>query len=427
MIFAYRIFTNILYPFLFILLYVRVILKKEDPKRYKEKIFIKKKEKINNPKSSLIWFHAASIGEFKSIIPIIKEVNAKKANYEFLITTNTLSSGNLASSEIKRFNNVQHRFMPYDVEHLIEKFLKIWQPKHIILVDSEIWPNLILKAHQKKIPLALINARLTKKSFNRWNIFPKTAKKIFQKFDLCLCSNKESKKFLETLNAKNVRYEGNIKFIKRSEDWEFNEKNTETLINSRFWVAASIHKEEDIFCLNTHLELKKKFNDIVTIIAPRHIDRVNKIKLLCDNFKLKTQILNKEDIISKDKEIIIINSFGNLHNYFRHAKSVFIGKSMIKKLKNDGGQNPIDAVNLNCKIYHGHYVSNFEEVYSFLNDHKISQKISNYNELSKYLIEDLKYPQKKEQNIINPIPALGKKILNNTIILVENFLNDQNK
>ena len=427
MILLYRVLTNILYPFLLIALLLRVFFKKEDPKRYKEKIFIKNKERIDSLKTNLIWFHAASIGEFKSIIPIINEINAKKTNYEFLITTNTLSSGNLASIEIKKFNNVRHRYMPYDIGHLIEKFLKIWKPKKIILVDSEIWPNLILKAHQKKIPLALINARLTKKSFVRWSVFPKTAKKIFQKFDLCLCSNRETKKFLETLSAKNVRFEGNIKFIKRSEDWEFNEKNTKTLTRLRFWVAASIHREEDIFCLKAHLELKKKFDDIVTIIAPRHIDRVNKIKLLCDNFKLKTQILNKEDVILKDKEIIIINSFGNLHDYFRHAKSVFIGKSIIKKLKNDGGQNPIDAVNLNCKIYHGQYVSNFEEVYNFLNDNKVSQKISSYNELSKYLIEDLRYPQKKEQNIINPIPALGKKILNNTMTLIENFLNDQNK
>ena len=99
---------------------------------------------------------------------------------------------------------------------------------------------------------------------------------------------------------------------------------------------------------------------------------------------------------------------------------------MTHKLKNDGGQNPIDAVNLNCKIYHGQYVSNFEEVYSFLNDHNISKKISNYKELSENLIEDLNCPQKEEGNIINPIPALGKTILNNTITLLENFLNDQN-
>ena len=427
MILAYRILTNILYPFLFILLFIRIFFKKEDPKRYKEKIFIKNQERNFIAQSNLIWFHAASIGELKSIIPIIHEINLKKTNYEFLITTNTLSSGNLASLELKKFNNVQHRFMPYDVGHLIEKFLNIWQPKSIILVDSEIWPNLILNAYQKKIPLALINARLTKKSFDRWNLFPKTAKKIFQKFNLCLCSNKQTKKFLETLNAKNVRYEGNIKFTQRSEGWEFNEKNSTTLRSLRFWIAASIHKEEDIFCVKTHLELKKKFKDIVTIIAPRHIDRVNKIELLCDNFKLKTQILNKDDIISKDKEIIVINSFGNLHDYFRHAKSVFIGKSMIHKLKNDGGQNPIDAVNLNCKIYHGQYVSNFEEVYSFLNDHNISKKISNYKELSENLIQDLNSPQKKEGNIINPIPALGKTILNNTITLLENFLNDKNK
>ena len=180
MILAYRIFTNILYPFLFLLLYIRVILKKEDPKRYKEKIFIKNREKNNNVKSNLVWFHAASIGEFKSIIPIIKEINLKKKNYEFLITTNTLSSGNSASLELKRFSNVQHRFMPYDVEHLIEKFIDIWQPKRIILVDSEIWPNLILKAHQKKIPIALINARLTKKHLAGGEFFLKQQKKFFK-------------------------------------------------------------------------------------------------------------------------------------------------------------------------------------------------------------------------------------------------------
>ena len=175
----------------------------------------------------------------------------------------------------------------------------------------------------KKIPLALINARLTKKSFDRWNLFPKTAKKIFQKFNLCLCSNEQTKKFLETLDAKNVRYEGNIKFIQRSEGWEFNEKNSTTLRSLRFWVAASIHKEEDIFCVKTHLELKKNFKDIVTIIAPRHIDRVNKIKLLCNNFELKTQILNNEDIISKDKEIIVINSYGNYMIIFDMPKAFF--------------------------------------------------------------------------------------------------------
>ena len=108
------------------------------------------------------------------------KINLKKTNYEFLITTNTLSSGNLASSELKKFNNVQHRFMPYDVEHLIEKFLNIWQPKNIILVDSEIWPNLILNAYQKKIPLALINARLTKKSLIDGIFFPKQQKKFFK-------------------------------------------------------------------------------------------------------------------------------------------------------------------------------------------------------------------------------------------------------
>ncbi len=110
MILAYRILTNILYPFLFILLLIRIFFKKEDPKRYKEKIFINNQERNNVFKSNLIWFHAASIGEFKSIMPIIKEINLKKKNYEFLITTNTRSSGNLALLEFEKFNNIKHGF-----------------------------------------------------------------------------------------------------------------------------------------------------------------------------------------------------------------------------------------------------------------------------------------------------------------------------
>ena len=184
MILAYRILTNILYPFLFIFLYSRVLLKKEDPTRYKEKILVKHFNVTKTKNYELLWFHAASVGEFKSIIPIIKDLNKKKSNIEFLITTATLSSGQLAKSELQKFNNAYHRFMPMDVNYLIEKFLILWKPKRIFLIDSEIWPNLILKAKENNIPISLLNARLTKKSFNRWKIFSKTAEKIYRQ---CFC------------------------------------------------------------------------------------------------------------------------------------------------------------------------------------------------------------------------------------------------
>ena len=131
------------------------------------------------------------------------------------------------------------------------------------------------------------------------------------------------------------------------------------LSNLRFWVAASTHKEEDIFCLKTHVELKKTYSDIKTIIAPRHLNRTSRIVKLSNSFNLRTQILNRNDEIYPENDVVIINSFGVLQKFFLYAKSVFIGKSIIKKLKNDSGQNPIEAAKLGCKVYHGPYVYNF--------------------------------------------------------------------
>jgi len=426
MIIAYRILTLILYPFLFIFLFYRVLVKKEDPKRFKEKIlsshFNVKKE--NNNK--LCWFHAASIGEFKSIIPIIEELKNKDQNLNFLITTTTLSSGNLAKTELERFINVEHRYFPFDISFLIEKFLNQWKPDRILIVDSEIWPNLILKAKQLEIPIALINARLTEKSFNRWINFSKIAKKIFGIFDLCLCCNSETKSFLKNLNARNLHFKGNIKLIGEIDPQKIKNTNEYFLQKNRFWLAASTHEGEEFFCLRTHIKLKKEFKDIKTIIVPRHIVRVSKISNLSQKLNLSFQILNKNEKILENTEIIIINHFGVLNNYFKYAKSVFMGKSMIKKLKSEGGQNPLEAAKLQCKIYHGPYVYNFGDIYKILEENNLSKKINNFEELSHHLALDLMNPNKNNE-ISNKVKDLGHKTLLDTMKLINNFVYNDNK
>ena len=423
MILTYRIFVTLIYPLLCFFIYFRKILRKEHPERYKEKIAISffnaVKRKVN---SKLIWFHAASIGELKSIIPIIKELNSKNNNLEFLITSITLSSSNLAKVEFEKYNNVYHRFMPLDVGFLINKFLHVWKPDRIFLVDSEIWPNLILKANENKIPLALINARITLKTFKRWSIFPATAKKIFNLFNLCLTSNEETKNYLKKLNAKNIYFNGNIKLINKVDKIDIINLNEKILLNNRFWFAASTHKEEDLFCLKTHLRLKEKFKDLITIIAPRHIERVSDIKYSGEKLNIKMQILNKNEIILKDTEIVIINSFGILQNYFKYAKSVFIGKSIINKFKYNGGQNPIEAAKLGCKVYHGPYVYNFKEIYSILAKNNISKEITTFEELSTNLIQDLKDYKKKDSQISDIINDLGQKTLTDTMKNINKFL-----
>ena len=422
MVSVYRFLTQILYPFLIIFTYCRKFINKEHPERYKEKILpthfnVKKKDK-----SKLIWFHAASIGEFKSILPLVEKLNTGNNSLKFLITTSTLSSGNLAVEELKKFDNIEHRYFPYDVPFLISKFLTLWKPDKIFLVDSEIWPNLILTAHQKKIPIALINARLTLKSFNRWMMFYRTAKEIFEKFELCLCANNETKNYLNKLNVKKVDFVGNIKLATQIKIDKIDNFNEEFLTKKRFWLAASTHTSEDIFCIKTHLKLKEKFSDIITIIAPRHIERSKKIMSLAKKYSLKTQILNKNEEILSNKEIIIINYFGGLNNLYRHAKSVLIGKSISKEFENDGGQSPIEAAKLNCKIYNGPYVYNFEDIYKIFERKNISKTVQNYEELSKNLSYDLELSNTPKNEFSNLIENLGQKTLSDTMNIINKFL-----
>ena len=140
------------------------------------------------------------------------------------------------------------------------------------------------------------------------------------------------------------------------------------------WCAASTHPNEEEIILKTHNLLKQKGIKIITIIIPRHINRSNEIDKISSNFNLKSQIVNKFEDLSKDSEILIINSIGEMINYFQNCESIFMGKSLSKKLIKVGGQNPIEPAKCGCKIYHGPYISNFKEIYRYLREKKLHVK-----------------------------------------------------
>ena len=422
--FLYRTIAFIIYPLLIILIFFRKIFNKEDKDRYKEKIFSSSFRVKRTNGLKLVLFHAASIGEFKSIIPIIKELEKKNENLEFLVTTQTTSSANLANIELKRFKKATHRYLPLDVNFLMKKFLSNWKPDAIFLVDSEIWPNLIFLANRRGIPLGIINARITRKTYDRWKLFPKMARSIFGLFDLCIVSNTETKKYLENFNAKNVFYFGNLKFCENLEKTQFFNKNSKFLESNKFWLAASTHEGEDDFCLNTHIELRKKIKNVKTIIVPRHISRVKRIKKMGENLNLACQILNPDEEMLDNKEIIIINSFGKLQSFYKYSKSVFIGKSIIKKFEDVGGQNPIEAAKLGCKIYHGPYVYNFKDVYLILAQKNVSKQVNNYRELVENLIFDLNNSKENNLEFISLTNQLEQKILNDSMEKINFFINE---
>ena len=420
----YRAFTFVLYPLLIILIFLRKFSKKEDNKRYKEKIFSSHFNIQRKQNFKLFWFHAASIGELKSILPVINELSKKKNHLEFLITTVTLSSSLIAEKELKKFSNAKHRFFPLDVNFLINRFLNMWKPDAIFLVDSEIWPNLILSAKEKKIPIAIINARITKKTFLRWNYFKSFAKEIFSSFDFSLSSNSETVNFLNIFNAKNIFFEGNLKLSNQIKLEEIKDINDNLLKESKVWVAASTHEGEEIFCIKTHLLLKKDLKNVISIIAPRHINRINQIEKLCQSFNLNYQVLRKGELIQEKKEIIIINYFGNLPAYFKLASSVFVGKSLIKKLKEVGGQNPIEAAKLGCKIYHGPYIYNFFEIYKILNQNHVSKKVESSYELANFLKSD--FTSENNEKLSSFMDSIGKKTLDSNMKVINKFLFHEN-
>ena len=418
----YRCLTIFLFPLALFLIFCRSIFNKEDKLRYKEKIFSSAFKSNRNSEKKLFWFHAASVGEFLSILPLIEEINNSSKNIDFLITTVTLSSSKLLEKKLNQYNNITHRFFPLDTEGLSRNFLNIWKPDLVFFVDSEIWPNFLFKIKEKKIPLVLINGRITKKTYNKWKIFPNFARKVFNNFDLCLVASEESKNNLEQLQVKNLTYIGNLKFSAKNRTENLNKPNKEILDRFKVWCAASTHEGEELIALKVHIEIKKKYNNILTIIIPRHINRVSYIKNLSNRFDLNSQILNDNDTINTDTEILIINSFGVLSKYFNYCKNIFIGKSFIKKLELVGGQNPIEAAKSGCKIFHGPYVYNFQEVYGFLKSYGISEQVNDVEELSKKIIENLENPKKINEQQIDLLNIYGEKILKQIIKELNKFI-----
>ena len=416
MIYIYRVLTNIFFPIFVLIIFVRRFYNKEHKTRYKEKIFISHFNIKRDNEKKIFWFHASSIGEVKSIMPLIKEINSKNRNINFLITTTTFSSGELIKNKISKDQNIIHRYFPLDTNKLVKSFLDQWRPDMAFFVDSEIWPNFLLNIKEKDIPLILINARITKKTLKKWKYFSSFSKKIFNTFDLCLAASKESQKNLKSLFAKNIKFLGNLKFIQNPEKRLLDKKNIRILNKFKVWCAASTHDGEDQLCIKAHIYLKTKHKKIITIIIPRHISRAKNIYNLCKNYNINSQILNNKSLISKNIEILIINSFDVLNKYFNYCDSIFIGKSMLKKFQLVGGQNPIEAAKFRCKIYHGPYVYNFSEIYKLLKQYKISHKVNNYNQLAKNLHRDFKKKNSLNQKInLKKLDMYGKTILQKTM------------
>ena len=421
MYYWYKILTYLFYPFAPIYLHIRKVRKKEDLIRHKEKL-----SKINKPRGDgfLMWFHVASVGEAMSILPLIDFFEKDPKINKILITSITISSGKILNKKFEKSSKITHQFLPFDIPVFTNKFLNHWKPNLSVFIDSEIWPNLILDIKKKKIPLLLINARITKKSFDRWKLAKNFSKKIFEKFDLCLVSNKDTEHFLKILGAKNIKNYGNLKFsnIKNSLNKKLENAFLDKVQERKIWCAASTHFDEEKICAQSHIKIKEKFNKVLTIIIPRHIDRVKEITE--DLLKLNLKIVLSSEInkTRNDTDIILVDSYGEASKFYDISKYVFLGKSLIKSLIKNSGQNPIEPARLGCKILHGPYTSNFAETYKYFKDLGITKEVNNSDELSIFLVEEFGKDEPKNEEIGIKIENYGQNILNNVAIELKKYI-----
>ena len=405
MLIVYRILINFVLILSPIILIIRLLKKKEDFSRFREKFcFFSEKRKSGK----IVWFHGASVGELQSVVPILEILEKNKKINQILVTSNTLSSAKIIQK--LKLKKVTHQFFPIDTNRLSKKFIDYWKPSSVFFIDSEIWPNTVKNLKIQNIPIMLINGRITKKTFKRWRLFPRLSKKIFSNFDLCLASSEESNNYLKKLGAKKTKYIGNLKFAQsENEKITINKKLKDIITSRKSWCASSTHNSEEMFCAKIHIQLKKKYPNLLTIIIPRHIERSISIINELENMNLKTYLFESKEKMKSDAEIIIVNSYGKTKSIYSVCKNIFLGGSLV----NHGGQNPLEATRYGCNILHGPYVSNFKEIYKFLKMKKISYESK--NEIK--IINKLNQLFKRKKNSLKKqrqLSLIGKKILNFT-------------
>ena len=414
MFFLYQIIFTLIIFISPILIYFRILKNKEHKTRYKEKFSITSKKRI---KGNLIWFHGASVGEIQSIIPLIENYEKDQTINQILITSSTLSSSKIL--EKFKFKKTIHQFYPLDHIYITSKFLRYWKPNIAIFIESEIWPYMFKELKKRKIPIALLNARITKKTFDKWMKLKNFANEIFNKITIAYPQNLETKYFLKKLKTNKVKTIGNLKFIENDNE-KFNtisNKLKSQFKTKKIWVASSTHSNEELFCAKTHIQLKKKIKNLVTIIIPRHIHRANKIISELENLNLKVTKHSSKNKNIENTDVYLVDTFGETKKFHKISCSVFLGGSIIKR----GGQNPLEAARYGARILHGPNIDNFKDVYKVLSSLKASKKITSPNELASLIIF------KRNKNLGSKIKKIGGKILKETINELDKLINNEFK
>ncbi len=330
---------------------------KEHPERLPERRGV---ASLRRPKGPLIWVHAASVGEMLAAVALIARLRSQ--GFAVLVTSGTVTSAALAEQRLP--DGAMHQFIPLDAPRFVGRFLNHWRPGLALFVESDLWPNLILETARRKIPMIVINGRLSARSFTRWRLIPGTIAALLMRFDLCLAQSAADAQRYAELGAPRVSATGNLKLdVPPPPVDDAALQKLKAIVGARpVIVAASTHGGEEATVIAAHRHLRAKFPSLLTIIVPRHPDRGEKIAETARLAGLAVALRSRRAPPMPNIDIYIADTLGELGLFYRLSAIVFMGGS----LASHGGQNPIEAVRLGAAVLHGPHVWNFAEIYATL-------------------------------------------------------------
>ena len=330
---------------------------KEDPERVGERRGLSLGTRPHGP---LVWIHGASVGEVLAAAALIERLRA--LNLRILLTSGTVTSAAIVA---KRFApDIIHQYVPYDSPRYVARFLDHWRPSLALFIESDLWPNLILSAAARRLPMVLINGRMSPRSFPRWRRARNTISALLGQFEVCLAQSETDADRFAALGARNVITTGNLKLDVPAPpaDGAKLEKLMAMTRGRPVVAAASTHPGEEEILIETHRRLAGFFPGLLTVIVPRHPDRGNAVAGLVAASGLRFAQRSREELPAANTDIYIADTLGELGLFYRLAPIVFMGGSLVEH----GGQNPIEAVKLGAAIVHGPHVFNFSDVYEAL-------------------------------------------------------------
>ncbi len=382
-ILLYNLLNIILFPLYIILLLVRLFKGRENFTSLKSRFAIYKQKRR---KKKIIWVHAASVGESMIAITLVNELKKKYQTLDFLVTTGTLSSAIIINKWLP--NGVYHEFTPVDNFFIVRRFYKYWQPILGIFIESDIWPTLV-SCSARKCKLLLLNARLSDRSFQNWQNFPKIFQLLTHFFSYIAVQSKVDLKKYQSLGCHNVENLGNIKFANKK--LQINEQELGSLKklfkNKKIFVASSTHEEDESVLLDVICQFKEqKIDKFYPIIILRHPERAAEVRLICERMGLKHSLRSsgiESNILEND--LYIVDSFGELGLFYSLSDITFIGGSF-KIGSNIAGHNLLEPAYFDNLIIVGPNMSNFQNITDEMISNKACIQISNAAELKNQIL-----------------------------------------